>query len=81
MLIAPNSEFHALITQDIRTNNEWHEPSTHPSSWYLKNLVDWYALGPDLIFFSQAYERASFDARISKLFSTGDSRVAFHGMW
>ena len=48
MVVKPNRAIFDVLISDVSQKSEYHMPSTHPSSWLLKNVMDWYALGADL---------------------------------
>ena len=48
MLLSPNLQLLKLLVGDMERTSPWHQPSTHPSSWYLKRALAWHSLGPDM---------------------------------
>ena len=48
MLLTPNNAIYEIITRAIRQPSLWHISSTHPSSCFLKDVMNWYALEADL---------------------------------
>ena len=50
MLIAPNRKVHGMLMDDIYMREPWHKSSSHPSSWFLKEVFVWHAMGPDMNF-------------------------------
>ena len=48
MLLTPNNAIYEIITRAIRQPSLWHISSTHPSSRFLKDVMNWYALAADM---------------------------------
>ena len=56
MLVEPDGTEHKEMLADICKKRSWHQPSTYPSSWFLKKWFTyphhifkcWHALGPDM---------------------------------